>query len=105
MGTSRSNGDLSWVDPIIGLRTTWDLSDRVSTMVSGDISGFGVGSDFAWNVMGVAGYRFGLFAERDATVFAGYRALGQDYSKGSGANRTSWDMILHGPVVGMAVEF
>jgi len=67
--------------------------------------GFGVGSDFAWQATGLIGYRVGLFAERDANLFAGYRALDQDYSDGSGRNRFAWDVTAHGPVIGVAIRF
>jgi len=99
------SGDKDWVDPIIGLRTIWDLSDRWSVTLAGDIGGFGVGSDFTWQAIGLVGYRFGLFGENDARVLGGYRALYQDYQDGSGANKFEWDMTLYGPIFGMAVEF
>lgn len=35
----------------------------------------GVGADFAWSAFGLIGFRFGLFGEDNARVFAGYRAL------------------------------
>src|SRR5262245_36793025 len=41
-----------WVDPIIGTRIIVDLSPRWQLIMSGDVGGFGVGSDFAWNLVG-----------------------------------------------------
>jgi len=98
-------GSLDWTDPIVGLRTEWEFSDRWAAVLSGDIGGLGAGSDLAWNVIGVAGYRFGLREERDAAAFVGYRALGQDYDEGSGSDRTEWDVTAHGPVLGFAFRF
>ena len=98
-------GHEDWVDPIIGLRTIWALTPRWNLSVHGDIGGFGVGSDFAWQATGLVGYRFDLFGERDANVLAGYRALHQDYSTGSGANKFEYDATLHGPVVALMIEF
>jgi hypothetical protein len=35
----------------------------------------------------------------------GYRALSVDYQKGSGVNRYEYDMLQHGPIVGLTVKF
>ncbi len=99
------SGSRSWVDPIIGIRTIWDITERWNVIVLGDIGGFGVASDFTWQATGVVGYRFGLFGDRDANVVAGYRALYQDFKDGSGADRFEWDVTAHGPVIGLAVHF
>jgi hypothetical protein len=99
------SGDQAWIDPIIGLRTIWGLSERWSVTLSGDVGGFSVGSDFAWQAVGLVGYGFGLFGDDDAHVMAGYRALYQDYSNGSGANKFEWDVTVHGPILGLSVQF
>ncbi len=46
-----------------------------------------------------------LFGERDARVLVGYRALYQDYEKGSGASKFEWDVTVHGPVMALNIEF
>jgi hypothetical protein len=98
-------GDEQWVDPIVGLRTIWQLTPRWGVTAGGDIGGFGVGSDFQWMATGLIRYRFGLFGDDDAQFGAGYRALHQDYSDGSGANKFEWDVTLHGPVFTVGIEF
>lgn len=98
-------GDEEWVDPIFGLRTILQLTPEWSLSAMGDIGGFGVGSDFQWMANGLAGYRFGLFGENDSKFLFGYRALAQDYSDGSGANKFEWDVTLHGPIFALAIEF
>jgi len=35
----------------------------------------------------------------------GSRALSQDYSDGSGADKFEWDMTLHGPIAALAISF
>ena len=35
----------------------------------------------------------------------GYRALSVDYEKGSGANKFEFDVVEHGPVVGLTVRY
>jgi hypothetical protein len=51
------DGSKSWVDPLIGSRIGLDLSDRWAIAGEADIGGFGVGSDFTWNVQAFVGYR------------------------------------------------
>jgi hypothetical protein len=95
----------SWVEPLLGARTIWDLSERWTVTAAGDIGGVAFGSDFAWNAFGLIGYRFNLFGEKNARVLAGYRALSQDYTDGSGRNKFKWDVTLHGPILGLDIGF
>jgi hypothetical protein len=96
----------SWVEPLLGARTIWDLSERWAATLAGDIGGVAFGSDFAWNAFGLIGYRFPLFSkENNAAFFGGYRALYQDYSDGSGNDKFEWDVTLHGPILGLSIGF
>jgi len=98
-----AKGDQDWFEPGIGLRTNWNLSDRWSLAVAGDINGMAFGSDFAWSAYGMLGYRFNLFGNEETRVFAGYRAMAQDYEDGSGSDKFEWDVTLHGPVIGLNI--
>ncbi len=89
-----------WVDPIIGAWVDADLSERWRARFEGDIGGFGAGSEFSWSATGLIGYDFTLFSA-PWTVYGGYRALGQDFEDGS----FRWDVVLHGPVLGLFVGF
>ena len=104
-GGPNLGGDQDWVDPIVGLRTLWQLTPRWGVTAGGDIGGFGVGSDFQWMATGLVSYRFGLFGENNSRFLFGYRALHQDYSTGSGTNKFEWDVTLHGPIFAVAIEF
>jgi hypothetical protein len=64
--------DKSWVEPLVGARTIWNLSERWTATLAGDIGGVAFGSDFAWDAFGLIGYRFDLFGEMNAKAFAGY---------------------------------
>lgn len=75
------------------------LSDRWDLSLRGDIGGFGIGSDFTWQMTALLGYRFPLFGA-DATAAIGYRILDQNYDDGF-----EWDMTLHGPVLGLGIRF
>ena len=99
------SGKEDWFEPVLGLRSHWDLSDRWSLMMGGDIGGMAFGSDFAWGAYGVFGYRFNLFGNEDARFIMGYRALSQDYDDGHGSNKFEWDVTLHGPLIGLNIPF
>jgi hypothetical protein len=98
------DGSRDWVDPFVGGRLNVGLTNSADFQLRGDIGGFGVGSDFTWNTQALLGYRFTMFGA-DAEVWGGYRALAQDYHEGSGSNRFSWDVIIHGPVLGLAITW
>ena len=99
------NQDKSWVEPLVGVRTIWDISERWTATLAGDVGGVAFGSDFAWDALGLIGYRFNLFGEKNASAFAGYRALSQDYTDGSGNDKFEWDVTLYGPVLGLLIAF
>ena len=89
----------SWVDPLIG-SPSLELTDRWAIVGEGNFGGFGVGSDFTWNVQAFLGYRTTMFG-RKTTFLLGYRALYQDYHHSD----FEWDVTMHGPVLGTAVHF
>jgi hypothetical protein len=93
-----------WIDPIVGAKLVLPIAEDWHLMTWGDIGGFGVESDFTWSATGVIGYDFTMF-DLSASLYAGYRALGQDYSEGSGSNEFVWDMVQHGPIVGLSISF
>lgn len=97
-------GSRDWIDPIVGAKLVHPFAESWHLRVNGDIGGFGVGSDFTWPASGVVGYDFTVFG-MPANVYAGYRAIGQDYTDGSGSDKFTWDVILHGPVLGFALRF
>ncbi len=90
----------SWVDPIFGSRFGIDLADNWSLTAEGNVGGFGVGSDLAWNVQGFVGYKTSLFGI-PTTLAAGYRALHQDYDH----NNFKWDVTMYGPAIGAVLRF
>ena len=98
-------GDEHWVDPIVGVRTGWTLGERWSLVLAGDVGGISTSDQYSAEAFGLAGYRFGLFGENNATVLAGYRVLKQKYENGDGRSRFDWDMTIHGPIVGLKITF
>lgn len=100
-----TDGSQSWLDPIVGIRTIFDFTERWSFTLAGNIGGFGVGSDFAWEASGYFGYRFSLWGEDNANFLFGYQALYQDYKKGSGSDLFAFDATMQGPVLGLSIGF
>ncbi len=94
------NGSKEWIEPFFGARAAMNLTENWVGMVRGDIGGFGAGSQFAWQAVGVVGYRW-HYETWNFSLFGGYRALGQDYEDGG----FEWDMIVHGPIIGMEFSF
>jgi hypothetical protein len=97
---SRSAGE-TWVDPILIARFKSDPSSKFIYQIRGDIGGFGIGSDFAWQLQAYAGYRFSKLFQ----LTGGYRAIGMDYDKGNGNDRFMYNMDTFGPVVRFGFNF
>ena len=93
-----------WVDPILGSRFTVDLFKRFQLLVGGDIGGFGVGSHFTYSILGLLGYRFQMFGHA-AIAHAGYRTLSQNYDTRNNGDLFRWDMTMHGPILGLTIQF
>lgn len=99
--TRRRDMSESWLEPFLGARFGADLSEHWRTEIRGDVGGFGIdGSDFSWQAAAVIGYRWD-FSNWSLTAFGGYRALSQDFSDGG----FGWDMIVHGPIIGVGFSF
>lgn len=90
-------GSREWVDPIVGLRGSWDLTDRLTAGFRGDIGGFGVSSDFTWQAYAGLGWKM----TPRSSLAVGYRGLGTDYSRGGFGS----DIVTHGPLIGLQITF
>jgi hypothetical protein len=90
-----------WVDPFIVARIKSDPARKFIYQLRGDIGGFGIGSDLAWQVQAYAGYRFSKLFQ----MTVGYRYIGMDYDKGSDENRFLYDIDTFGPVVRVGFNF
>jgi hypothetical protein len=96
---------IQWVDPVIGFRVRHRFTPHQDLWVRGDIGGFGLaGSQFSWQAIAAytylwqaTGYQVG------ATI--GFRALGVNYSAGSGPDAVGINEILYGPIIGASFRF
>ena len=93
----------SWVDFIIGARLVFNISDKFIASLRGDVGGFGLGSssNLTWNVTVLGEYR--IFP--NVGLVAGYRYLAVDWEQGSGPSRIGYDWTIHGPILGVSIEF
>lgn len=102
-GTTVRNKSMTktWVDPVIITRIKSAADKKFIYQFRGDIGGFGIGADLAWQVQAYAGYRFTKLFQ----VTAGYRVISMDYDKGSGEDRFLYDMNTFGPVLRLGFNF
>lgn len=96
IGTSRSR-DKNWADPIVGARGQWNLNDHWYLAAKGDIGGFGVESDFIWNLQASVGYKF----NECVSLEVGYRYFDTDYSEGGFV----YDIAQSGALIGVNFTF
>jgi hypothetical protein len=99
------SGTIDWVDPLVGGRVRMEVAPGHELFVRGDVGGFGVGSKFSWQAVG--GYSFD-YAVKDGITYSGligYKALYADYAQGQGRKRYEFDMLQHGPVVGISLRW
>ncbi len=98
-------GGVDWVDPLVGLRVRYQLAPGQDLLLRGDVGGFDAGSQFSWNVLATYSFEIAVHSGVTYSGVLGYRALGADYEKGSGANRYVYDVVQHGPLLGLTVSF
>jgi hypothetical protein len=95
------SGGFDWVDPLVGFRVKQELTPRDQITLIGDIGGFGVGSEFSWQVFGGYSHNWQISRATQMALALGYRILSVDYQEGSGANAKGLDLTLHGPLAGL----
>ncbi len=93
-GAVRRSRNVTWVDPVVGLRFSSRPRGEWGLFLRGDVGGFGVHSDFSWSAS--AGARVPL--GRSLTVELAYRALAVDYEESG----FSYDTLSHGPSLGLS---
>ncbi|ARP98537.1 hypothetical protein [Pseudorhodoplanes sinuspersici] len=99
------SGDVAWIDPIVGLRLRHQFSPGHELTLSGDVGGFDVGSQFSWQAIGAYRWTFAKTHNVTWSGLLGYRALYVDFSKGSGDTLYEYDMLQHGPIMGISARF
>lgn len=101
---SRS-GTIDWTDPFVGARVRHTLAPGQELTVRGDFGGFGAGSDFSWQAIATYDWRLCATGGYTLDAYIGYRALSVDYSQGNGLSTYEYDVLQHGPIVGLTTRF
>lgn len=92
------SGSADWVDPFIGLRARYQVTDQLYAIAKTDVGGFGVGSELTWQAYGGLGFQF----NRHLAAELGYRHLSVDYS---GSQDFSADLELSGIMLSLLIRF
>ncbi len=100
-----SSGNVSWVDPLVGLRVRHRLAPGQDLQAEADIGGFGVGSQFSWQAIGTYSYQFGRTGGVAWAGVIGYRALYVNYIQGGGNTLFQTNLLQHGPLIGLSARF
>ena len=103
--TLSASASASWADPLVGLRLRHQFAPGLNFVASGDVGGFGVGSQFSWQALAAVNYDFHVSNKVIWSGMLGYKALSVDYSKGSGLTRYEYDVTMHGPIIGITARW
>ena len=94
----KTNG---WVDPVIVTRLKTWVNNKWLLALRADIGGFGVGSQFAWQLQPDIAFR----ASKLLQLGLGYRYLFMDYNHGSGSDRFYFNMEEYGFQIRIGFNF
>jgi hypothetical protein len=102
-GTEAVSGSktATWYDPVLITRLATDINNKWLFQFRGDVGGFGIGSDFTWQLGGYVGYRFTKVFQ----LTGGYRILSMDYNKDVKNTQFVFDVDEFGPVIRLGFNF
>lgn len=99
--TKEKSTSESWVDPVVIVRSNHAFNEHWFTQLRADAGGFGIGSDFSWQLQANVGYRFSDLLQTSL----GYRYISMDYEDGEGEDRFLYDMDMNGFVARVGFNF
>jgi hypothetical protein len=100
-----ASGSTDWADPILGIRWSLGLIERLALRFRADIGGFGAGSELAWSLNGLFEYTLPwTICAAPLAVGAGYKVLDFDYES-SGKVDKDIQLNFRGPLLGLGVQF
>jgi opacity protein-like surface antigen len=92
------------IDPMVGGRIAYHVTDTVTLWFRGDLAGFGISdsqSRLTYNLIAGLNWRF----TEVTSVVAGWRYMHVDIEKGSGASTLDADLSMNGPFLGFDFYF
>jgi hypothetical protein len=98
-GGSRFDAEatISLVDPVVGLHGGYGIDENWGLSGMANVGGFGVGTELTWEAIATIDYRF----NETVALRLGYRVLSMDLAM----RELELDVLLHGPVLGLAITF
>ena len=104
-GNRDFHGYANWdvFDPVIGLRASQYITQKLHLDVAGDGGGFDINNDtdWTWSASGMLAYDFCKYF----SASAGYQAVALDESKGSGASKKGLNLIFNGVAANLTFKF
>jgi hypothetical protein len=94
-GSNRDNQD--WLDPLVGFEASGRIAERWRLGLLADVGGFGVGSDFAYEIWPSASWTYNEII----TLHVGYRLLSMDFDRSD----VTYDVTEAGWIVGFGLGF
>jgi hypothetical protein len=94
----------SVIDPMVGGRITYHITDTVALWFRGDVAGFGISdnqTELTYNLIAGLEWRF----TPRASVLGGWRYMDIDLETGSGASTFNADIEMSGPFLGVNFHF
>ena len=94
----------SVIDPIVGGRITYHITDTLELWFRGDVGGFGISdnqTELTYNLIAGLNWRF---ADR-WSAFAGWRYMDIDLEKNGGRRTFNADVSMSGPFLGLSRDF
>ena len=102
-GQSRSRST-TLIDPMVGGRIAYHITDTVALWFRGDVAGFGISdsqSELTYNLIAGLNWRFTPVA----SLFVGWRYMDVDIEKGTGLGTLDADVSFNGPFLGFNFYF
>ncbi|PSN77770.1 hypothetical protein C8B47_20355 [filamentous cyanobacterium CCP4] len=96
-GSGQFSSTRTLVSPLIGGRFRWNASPKLAVLLSGTVSGFGLGGLTQYGVQGGVDWMF----SGDTTLGAGYRFSFLDYS----SSQLDLDVNQNGPYLNVGFRF
>ena len=102
-GVFRGSKTENLYDPVIGLIGSQYLMRKLHLDLQADVGGFDIShdTDLTWSATGVLSYD----PFKWLTLSAGYSALALNESEGSGASKNELNLIFHGALIKVRVNF
>lgn len=91
----------TWIDPMLIAVFKSAPGTKFIYKVRGEIGGFGIGSEFAWQLQAYAGYRFSELFQ----IQGGYRIISLDYNTGNSSDYFLYNIDTYGPVIKLGFHF